>query len=562
MKQYASQILMVFLITIFLSVMPASVGAQGLFPYEKWKLALTILSPETGNEETRLAFFERQVLPIMEAFNLTDYTLNSYSELYKRPFTLDDLRDDVVKDRRNKKGVWTIFTMNMPGHMSGHYYISKIEGGSPFPLGESTIYADDVLLLETPKEDISLDDFFIAGGNVDTPPTQIVDVDDVLPLTQRFFEKYRHGALICVGSDTRKEVEKYRPPQLPMNATPDYIANFSTESYNVDEIPEIYKSDNTIGNDVYVIPLALWGEDAAYAAVQTFYVKEKPSCTVSSYIEGLHKHVKREVPLETAGPTSPSMIEAYKVYANDAVQACEEIRTEYGVPREEFKCELCCNGRWISGVYVDKLFFREPESIKAVEADWIMFSDTSSRSHECFDVSYNEAIDPAINVDFDYEILERTEAQVRVRLKAESSGNIVNYYWDLGDGSDAEGNPVEHSYEPGQYSVVLKVVDDEGREGRIMKTINLGERIEFKIWADNAGLGDETIVHVRCPSKEPINVRIDKVNENLEKEFAVIESQPVYCNSDLPIGPFSLAGRYLIEGSLNGVEKEAGFSVS
>ena len=67
---------------------------------------------------------------------------------------------------------------------------------------------------------------------------------------------------------------------------------------------------------------------------------------------------------------------------------------------------------------------------------------------------------------------------------------------------------------------------------------------------------------MRCSSPATVNVRIDKVNENLEEEFAFIEAQPVPCNSDMPIGPFSFAGRYLAKGYLNEIEKESGFTIS
>jgi len=560
MQQKIPIIARILFTTVLFSVIINSANALG-FQYENWKLGLAVLPTDVGNKETRATFFEKQVLPIMNAFRITDLTLDYYSKIYRRPFTIDDLREGVTNNTRDSQGVRVIFTMNMPGDLSGHYYISKVGEYGPTHMGEPAVYKDDVLLLETPEREIELDDFFISGGSVDTPPCSIVEADDVLPLVENFFEKYRHGTLICVSSETRKKLETYRPPRIPYDATPDFIAEFSTESYDVSDIPEVYKVDNGIGNDAYVIPLGAWGKDAAYAGVQTFYVRENPSCKVSSYIEGTG-HVEKLVPIEPTEPSSKRMLEAYKLRVNDAIQACEEIRTKYSVPIEEFECKLCCSGHWVSGVYVDKLFFREPETTKAVEADWILFSDTTSGSHECFDVSYGQGIPQTIEVDFDYEVLSRTDGEVNVRFEATGSGNIANYFWDFGDGSAGKGAVVEHTYKPGQYGVILTAVDAKGRKRRIIKTINLGERIEFKIWADNTGLGEKTILHVRCSSPATVNVRIDKVNENLEEEFAFIEAQPVRCNSDLPIGPFSFAGRYLVKGYLNEVKKESGFTIS
>jgi len=45
----------------------------------------------------------------------------------------------------------------------------------------------------------------------------------------------------------------------------------------------------------------------------------------------------------------------------------------------------------------------------------------------------------------------------------DSDGNITSYYWDFGDGTNATGVIVEHSYtENGTYTVTLTVTDDDG----------------------------------------------------------------------------------------------------
>lgn len=48
----------------------------------------------------------------------------------------------------------------------------------------------------------------------------------------------------------------------------------------------------------------------------------------------------------------------------------------------------------------------------------------------------------------------------------DSDGSIVDYVWDFGDGTSAQGAVVEHTYEiPGRYSVVVTTTDNEGGQG-------------------------------------------------------------------------------------------------
>jgi PKD repeat protein len=46
---------------------------------------------------------------------------------------------------------------------------------------------------------------------------------------------------------------------------------------------------------------------------------------------------------------------------------------------------------------------------------------------------------------------------------SDTEGHIVNYVWDFGDGTVADGVVVTHTYnEPGQYKIKLIVNDDGG----------------------------------------------------------------------------------------------------
>ncbi len=54
---------------------------------------------------------------------------------------------------------------------------------------------------------------------------------------------------------------------------------------------------------------------------------------------------------------------------------------------------------------------------------------------------------------------------------------IAAYRWDLGDGSDGEGESVAHAYaDPGEYTVELTVEDDAGETERARETVTVDER--------------------------------------------------------------------------------------
>lgn len=53
-------------------------------------------------------------------------------------------------------------------------------------------------------------------------------------------------------------------------------------------------------------------------------------------------------------------------------------------------------------------------------------------------------------------------------------GEVVDYYWDFGDGTTAEGRMVSHAYrEAGDYVVTLRVVDDMGAESTATRTVSV-----------------------------------------------------------------------------------------
>jgi PKD repeat protein len=77
---------------------------------------------------------------------------------------------------------------------------------------------------------------------------------------------------------------------------------------------------------------------------------------------------------------------------------------------------------------------------------------------------------------------EQFEVGKRYIFKAADStspnGNIEEYEWDFGDGTDVETTKtVAHSFEErGSYELILKVVDEEGEEGETKMRINVGSQ--------------------------------------------------------------------------------------
>ena len=55
-------------------------------------------------------------------------------------------------------------------------------------------------------------------------------------------------------------------------------------------------------------------------------------------------------------------------------------------------------------------------------------------------------------------------------------GTVVAFAWDFGDGTTAEGEVVEHSFEqPGEYEVVLTVTDDDGATATATRKVSVTE---------------------------------------------------------------------------------------
>ncbi|MRR12688.1 PKD domain-containing protein [bacterium] len=55
---------------------------------------------------------------------------------------------------------------------------------------------------------------------------------------------------------------------------------------------------------------------------------------------------------------------------------------------------------------------------------------------------------------------------------ASDDGKIVKYYWEFGDGTEAEGKKVPHTFTaPGTFEVTLWVTDDKGQTSSVTKPL-------------------------------------------------------------------------------------------
>ena len=72
-------------------------------------------------------------------------------------------------------------------------------------------------------------------------------------------------------------------------------------------------------------------------------------------------------------------------------------------------------------------------------------------------------------------LLREGAGSTTITLNAASSGDedgvIIRYNWDLGDGQNATGKQITHTYDaPGEYTVTLTVRDDLNAIGQHQKS--------------------------------------------------------------------------------------------
>ena len=80
----------------------------------------------------------------------------------------------------------------------------------------------------------------------------------------------------------------------------------------------------------------------------------------------------------------------------------------------------------------------------------------------------------------------------------DSDGNITNYEWDFGDGSNGVGEITTHVYLfAGNYIVILRVTDDDGAQDSIFKILVVSDILDTgpsaKLYPSIAGCHNGTI---------------------------------------------------------------------
>ncbi|UCC92812.1 MAG: PKD domain-containing protein, partial [Thermoplasmata archaeon] len=89
-----------------------------------------------------------------------------------------------------------------------------------------------------------------------------------------------------------------------------------------------------------------------------------------------------------------------------------------------------------------------------------------------------ENVHPVASITGDTRVLTSESMELDGRSSYDLDGNIVEYRWDLGDGSPQEVGPIiEHSYSKyGTYTVTLTVEDDGGLTSSITTTVEVMNR--------------------------------------------------------------------------------------
>jgi len=129
--------------------------------------------------------------------------------------------------------------------------------------------------------------------------------------------------------------------------------------------------------------------------------------------------------------------------------------------------------KWFGGLYAPKSAVGS-KTLKMCVQNWVMSSvpyDLTGTG-----IKYKEYVEPPV-ASFTYSP-ESPNVGEEITFDASSSydpdGTIVKYEWDFGDGNSAEGVVVTHAYsEAGEYTVTLRVMDNDGLQNSISKVFEV-----------------------------------------------------------------------------------------
>ncbi|MHA1717403.1 MAG: PKD domain-containing protein [Promethearchaeota archaeon] len=153
------------------------------------------------------------------------------------------------------------------------------------------------------------------------------------------------------------------------------------------------------------------------------------------------------------------------------VDDAEQVFGNYTVGNASFELD---RGTWSNGSAISVSLDGLPVGLHAFD---IFASDTEGASSN-LSITVNVLNDPPlVNFTWHPEIPLVGEAVVFEDLSSDTSGDIVSWYWDFGDGSTStDQNPIHIYSQDGSYIVRLTVTDEYGANATHERAINISSQ--------------------------------------------------------------------------------------
>lgn len=151
--------------------------------------------------------------------------------------------------------------------------------------------------------------------------------------------------------------------------------------------------------------------------------------------------------------------------------------------------ELACDAIWLSFDKTKGLLGPGASTVVTVEVDSSNVSPDTLRT-EIIVICDNTPNSPAaidvtrdfFEVGFEYSLGSTAEANNTVTFSNQTSGSVVSYLWEFGDGSSStDENPIHVYQNSGWYVVSLTAIDIFGSTHTSFKRINVGNSYEITI---------------------------------------------------------------------------------
>ena len=118
----------------------------------------------------------------------------------------------------------------------------------------------------------------------------------------------------------------------------------------------------------------------------------------------------------------------------------------------------------------------------------------------------------------------------KVRFQNFSTGSIVRYLWDFGDGTTSIERSPSHTYlKEGKYTVVLNIVSSKGAQGVATKsnyvTIDQTSTTPFIYIAPNYGISLQTAIAMGDPNLATTFNIVDQTDGNIVQRYWVFDGE-------------------------------------